>query len=311
MDWRTRWIRNKRWLQIILITAVFTVSVRLLITFELNDSALLYLAIPYLIALLLAFFRRREATASLVKKYAGLCFDSLIVMLASSLVLFEGFLCVLMFMPIYFIAVLIAFLIESLTYRYSKRPGKNDLKAHLLPYLFLLLSVEGIVPTLSFSRENSVSVVKIINRTPVEIQNNLKQPIELDVNRHWFLSVFPMPYQVDAGSLKTGDIHRVDYRYKKWFFTNTHEGTLRLLIEDVSANRIKTRILEDTSYLSSYMNLKGTQILLTPLENGATEVNLSIYYDRRLDPAWYFHPLQKYGVSKMAELLIEELMNKG
>ena len=112
-------------------------------------------------------------------------------------------------------------------------------------------------------------------------------------------------------SLKPGDIHKVDYRYNKWFFTNTHEGTLTLLIDEVSKTHIETRILEDTSYLSNYMNLKGTKISLEQKNEGITEVTLSVYYDRHLDPAWYFQPLQEYGVSLMAELLIEELMDKG
>ena len=40
-------------------------------------------------------------------------------------------------------------------------------------------------------------------------------------------------------------------------------------------------------------------------------VTISVNYDRKLDPAWYFQPLQEYGVTKMAEFLIEELMAKG
>lgn len=310
MNWRAQWLRNRRWLQVILITAVFASTVRLLITFDLDSSALLYLAIPYLVALSLAFFRRREPTKSIPKKYANLCLDSLIVMLASSMILFEGFICVLMFMPIYFTIVFFAFGVESFTHWYSKRAGRDKIKVHLLPYLFLLASAEGITPDLSLPRENVVSVSKVINNSPIGIHRNLQQPIELEVDRHWFLSIFPMPYHVEAESLNEGDIHAVDYRYQKWFFTNTHEGTLKLLLEQVSKERIKTKILEDTSYLSNYMNLKGTEISFTKLENGTTKVTLSVFYDRLLDPAWYFQPLQEYGVTKMAELLIDELMEK-
>jgi hypothetical protein len=192
-----------------------------------------------------------------------------------------------------------------------QKDQENDLKVYLLPYLFLLISVEGISPDLSFPRENIVRVSQTINATPLGIQQNLQRPINLDVSRHWFLTIFPMPYQVEAESLESGDIHTIDYRYHKWFFTNTHEGTLTLLIEEVSAHRIKTRILKDTSYLSSYMKLKGTEIVLTPRMNGTTEVTLLVFYDRQLDPAWYFQPLQEYGVTKMAEFLIQELMRKG
>ncbi|MGX5201891.1 hypothetical protein [Aliikangiella sp. IMCC44632] len=311
MNWHAQWIRNKRWLQVILISAVFALSVRLLIKFELDSSALLYLAIPYLIALTLAFFRRREHTGSIPRKYARLCIDSLIVMLASSLILFEGFICVLMFMPIYFAVVLLAFAIESLTYHYSKKSGKNKLKVHLLPYLFLIFSIEGVSPELSFPRENAVSVTRTVLKTPEQIHQSLQKPMSLEVSRHWFLSIFPMPYQIDAESLSPGDIHSIDYRYHRWFFTNTHEGRLSLLIEQVELERVKTKILEDTSYLSNYMELKGTEIRLKPNTDGSTEVTLSVFYERKLDPAWYFQPLQEYGVTKMAEFLIYQLMQKG
>jgi hypothetical protein len=311
MNWRTNWIRNKRVLNIILITAVFATAVRLLISLELANTALLYLAIPYSIALVLAFFRRRQPTDSIPKKYAFLIMDSLIIMLASSLVLFEGFICVLMFMPIYFVVVLIAFAFESLAFRLSMRSDKSKLNAQFLPLLLLIFSLEGVSTDLSFPRSNTVSASQIVSKTPQQIQHNLLKPMHLETDRHWFLSIFPMPYQVDAGSLNRGDIHTIHYRYKRWFFTNIHEGVLTLSIEQVSPNKIKTRILDDTSYLSNYMALKGTEITLQPLANGATKVTISVSYDRKLDPAWYFQPLQEYGVTKMAEFLIEELMAKG
>ena len=310
MNWRKQWNQNRRWIQVILVASLFALIVRLLIKFELDTSALLYLAAPYFIALILAFFRRRERAATVFKKYANLTLDSLIVMLASSMILFEGFICVLMFMPIYFAVVLLAFIVEYITFKYFKKTKDKSLKAHIFPCLILLFSLEGVSPNLSFSRENIVSVEKIINASPLDIKNRLKKPMNLKVERHWFLSIFPMPYQIEAESLEPGDIHTVDYRYHKWFFTNTHEGSIKLLIDHVSEHRIETRIVEDQSYMSSYMDLKGTEILFTPQKNGTTKVKFSVYFNRKLDPAWYFQPLQEYGVRKMAELLIEELMTE-
>jgi hypothetical protein len=40
---------------------------------------------------------------------------------------------------------------------------------------------------------------------------------------------------------------------------------------------------------------------------GGTEVRWTLRYRRRLDPAWYFAPLERYGVRLAAGYLIETL----
>jgi hypothetical protein len=117
-----------------------------------------------------------------------------------------------------------------------------------------------------------------------------------------------MPYQVDAGSLNAGDVHVIHYRYKKWLFTNIHEGEARLQITEVGDRHIKTRFLSDTSYLNNYAQLLGTVINLEPINSGQTKVTLQINFKRKLDPAWYFEPLEKYAVSKTADYLISNMI---
>jgi len=151
-------------------------------------------------------------------------------------------------------------------------------------------------------------IVKKSSLSTDQIKHNLAKPFNLEKDRHWILSIFPMPYHIEAGSLNEGDVHNIKTRYKRWFFTNTHEGEARLLISSVKDNLIKTKLLSDTTYFSSYLNLEGTKIQLQPLEGGETNVVLTIDYKRKLDPAWYFHPLQKLAVSKMGEFLIDEIM---
>ena len=94
----------------------------------------------------------------------------------------------------------------------------------------------------------------------------------------------------------------------QYYVTNTHEGKAELLIEHVGENKIKTRVLSDSTYFSTYLSGSGTEIELRPNAAGGTDISLRLNYRRNLDPAWYFHPLQKYGVTKMGELLIKEIM---
>jgi hypothetical protein len=81
-----------------------------------------------------------------------------------------------------------------------------------------------------------------------------------------------------------------------------------LKISQVEHNRIKTTFLEDTSYFSNYLRLKGTEILLDEIDSNNTRVTLRIDFERTLDPYWYFSPVSRYGVRKTAEFLITEVI---
>jgi hypothetical protein len=285
---------------------LFAAVVRLLIKAKLDHSSLLYLGVPFLLAMALLTMSSREKNHNNYKTdYMNLLRDSLIVMLGSSLILYEGFLCVLMFMPIYFGVILLVFLVDSVWQSFSKT---NRLSAHALPILMILMSLEGTTESLSFNRYHQVEASQIVGLSIEEIKQNLSKPIDLEQTRPWFLHLFPVPYQIDAGSLKAGDVHVIHYRYKKWFFTNIHEGTASLQIADVDDHHIKTVFLSDSSYISNYAKLLGTTIHLEPIDQEHTRVTLKISFKRKLDPAWYFAPLEKYTVTKTADYLISNII---
>lgn len=298
-------VYNSKVFRIVSIIAISSVLIHWILRSSIPGSALLYVGIPFLISILLMLFTRKIEEPTWKQYYWNLTRDSLIIMLGSSIILFEGFLCVVMFMPIYFGIILFIFLCAYISRKLNK---KNQLSVHILPVLIVLSSFEGTHPNLSFERYNNVSATKIVNATPKQIKQNLVRPINLQNDRAWFLELFPMPYQVDANSLQAGDIHRINYRYHRWFITNTHEGYTLLKIKTAKDNYIETEFIKDTSYISNYLKPHGTEIQLDPISNNSTKVTLSIKFDRKLDPAWYFELLQKYGVKKTAEYLITEMM---
>jgi len=275
--------------------------------YNFDRSALLYVGIPFLIAITLLFIERPEPPHNWKRRYVNIIILSLVIMLGSSIILFEGFVCVLMFMPIYFFIILLMFLFEAFKrYRNSKNQGTNY--SHVLPVFILLSAFEGVIPELSFEREYEVVSEKIISANIDDIKNQLKQPIELDKSRHWLLTLFPMPYDIDAETLVAGDVHTINFRYHRWFVTNTHEGSMKLEISEVEDNYIRTRFVEDTSYISNYLKLYDTEINLEPIGNNKTRVTLRIKYHRFLDPVWYFGPLQEYAVGKSAQFLLDEVI---
>lgn len=56
------------------------------------------------------------------------------------------------------------------------------------------------------------------------------------------------------------------------------------------------------------MSIDGTQVDFTPLPDGRTKVALTVHYERALDPAWYFGPMQRFAVEQSAQYLIEQVI---
>lgn len=274
---------------------------RLLMAQDLYHSSLLYVLIPYVISVVITLCRSKTKDSSLKRRYLSHIATATTILMSTSILIGEGFICILFFAPIYLFIVTLAYIGAALS-------NRNNKYAIAFPAVILALSMEGVTPSLSLPRDTYAQVTKTTSLSPQQVKQNLAREFTLDEDRYWLLSIFPMPYQIDAGSLNPGDVHTVYTRYHRWFVTNTHEGKAELLIEEVSDHRVKTRVLSDSTYFSTYLNGTGTEIDLQPNANGGTDITLRLYYRRNLDPAWYFHPLQKFGVSKMGELIVDQLM---
>jgi len=283
---------------------LFAVAMYVLLRGGVFHSSLLYIFIPYCISVAITALRSYDEPASILRGYFGHLLTALTVFLGSMILLGEGFVCIAFFLPIYLIVVTITYI----GYAIKARSEKGKKYGFIIPVAVLAISMEGTSANLSFERHSHVDVFRTTTLSVDEIKANLAKPFNLEKQRHWLISIFPMPYHIDAGSLNAGDVHTVYARYHRWFVANTHEGQSELLIESVSPNRITTRVLSDTTYFSTYLNGTGTQIDLTPNAQGGTDIKFRLMYRRNLDPAWYFHPLQKFGVGKMGELIINELM---
>ena len=298
--------RRVNWLGILLLIGIGSVAVHWLIRHDLDSTALLYVGLPYLGALAIVVVRPPWSRERWWHAYRDFTLTSLIVLLASSVVLFEGFACVVLFLPIYFLVVTVAFFGSWWFNRSQGRGGKT--LGMLLPVAVLSSSFEGSTEILSAERISQVEASRIVELPPEQIMENLLLPIELDTDRNWLLSIFPMPYRVDAESLEEGAIHRMHTRYHRWFVTNTHEGEVHLEIVHFEPDRLRTRVVHDSSFFATYLSQLGSELTLTRTAHNRTEIRLRLDYRRNLDPAWYFHPLQQFAMREMAALFIDEVL---
>lgn len=290
-----------------LMIAAASISVRALIEYRYFNTALLYVGVPFLISLALILIRNPHEPSHWKQRFLNRVIDAFIIMLGSSVVLFEGFVCVVMFIPIYLAVILIMF-ISALLRERAKQNGKGSFSVHILPVMLAFSAFEGVTPEVSFQRDELVSVTRIVNSSIPQIKQNLLKPIELQKNRQWFLYLFPMPVDIKAETLTPGSVHEIYFEYYRWFFTNLHTGRMLLEISEVGEKYIRTTFLEDTSYIANYLKLQGTEIHLEAIDNNHTRITLNIKFKRTLDPYWYFSPIERYGISKTADFLISEVI---
>ena len=283
---------------------------RALLDSSFRNTTLVYIAVPFGISILLHVLTFRAYETSTLWRYLNHMRDATIIMLATSAFLFEGFVCVVMFMPIYYFFVTLGFFFNWLIDR-QRASNSHKLGAYGVTAIIAFVCLEGFVEPLTMQRTTEATYSMVVEGDIETLKNRMAQPIAFEGERHWFLSVFPLPVSVEAGSLKAGDVHRLRFVYNRWFFTNTHEGEMKLRIASVGDDFVRTEILKNTSYLASYMTLKGTEVQFEAIDDGRTNVSLTIEYDRLLDPYWYFGPLQHFAAELSAKYLIETVIERG
>ncbi|MET1110764.1 MAG: hypothetical protein ABWX67_04465 [Allosphingosinicella sp.] len=282
-----------------------TLTARAVLDSSFRNSTLLYLLIPFAISIALHLAVPVAEGDSPAQRYGRHMRAATIVMLASSALLFEGFLCVLFFMPIYYIMISIGFLFSWLA---DRGGGGGHAGAYAIPVVVALLAAEGLTGPTTVPRYNEATYTQILPGTPASLQANMARPIRFEAKRHWFLWLFPMPTRIQSGTLRAGDVHRLHFVYKRWFFANIQRGDMAIRIAEVSPSRIRTEIVQNDSYLSHYMKIDGTEVRFRDVGGGRTQVSLTVKYHRLLDPAWYFGPMERLAARQSARYLIDTII---
>jgi hypothetical protein len=290
---------------IFFIICAATLTTRAVLDSSFRNSTLLYLLIPFAISIALHLATPITEGQSPGDRYVRHMRAATIVMLASSALLFEGFLCVLFFMPIYYLIVSIGFLFSWLA---DRDGGGGHAGAYAIPVVVALLTAEGLTGATTVPRYNEATYTQILPGSIASLQANMAKPIAFEASRHWFLRIFPMPTRIEAGTLKAGDVHRLHFVYRRWFFANIQRGDMAIRIAEVSPSRIRTEIVQNDSYLSHYMKIDGTEVRFRDVGGGRTQVSLTVKYHRLLDPAWYFGPMEQLAARQSARYLIDTII---
>ncbi len=298
------------WIRYLLVLGVATMITRLVLDSRFATTSFFYCLVPFIIGIILYVFVPQPKGWSKAKRIGRHLLATIIVMLASSALLFEGFLCVLMAAPIYIIFALLAFAIMPDRADPDRLKQADIFRVSFVPLVVIILSVEGLTDTTSFPREEVITRKQILNLTPADIHANLARPVHLDAGRSAFLSLFPLPERIDAPAFEQGQTHKAYFTYRRWGFTNVHRGETHIRMKIVQPLLIETEVTQDTSYFSHYITVHGTKIEMVPQANGQTQVSLTIRYRRELDPAWYFGPMQRRAIRESGDYLLREIIGK-
>ena len=113
---------------------------------------------------------------------------------------------------------------------------------------------------------------------------------------------FPTPRHPAGEGLQVGAPRSVMFAHE-----GHHSGTLSLKVVESTPTRVRFAAVSDDSYLTHWLRWREAVVELQPVGRGQTRVRWTLRYSRRLDPSWYFDPLERYGVSLAAQYLLDDL----
>lgn len=324
---RWQWFLNAGprpiWIRYLLLIAAASGMTRFALgTQWMRESAVLYVLIPYIVGVLIYLVTPPASGVGFWARLWTHMRTAFIVMMATSLLLFEGFLCVVMFLPIY---LFFAILIIASNSRYIKAPSDsllNDqetggtgqhLRSSLIPVIIVILSLDGIRGTgisLGPDKATTVSCTATLDLTPAQVRANIIDHKYPAAGRSRFLTLFPRPVAVEAKSVAVGSKHVAHMEYRRWGLANVnvHRGTTVMEFTQSTATQLRARFIHDDSYLSHYMDFKTWSLDMTPIATGQTQVTITVSYDRKLAPSWYFGPLQKKVVSDGLDYALRDIL---
>ena len=282
-------------LAIILPVLAGSLLFRVLIWGGLEHTSLVFIGIPALMAILVALMPTPKSATGLILKVMTLA------LLISGIVFGEAFVCILFAAPLfYLIGIIVGQMIDVARRR---RPKSVDLRLLLLMGVALTpASLEGVMPGLEFERDEMVTAIRRINATSEQIASTLAVVPRFDRPLPLFLQLgFPKPGATSGSGLRPGDARQIELLH------GHHPGLLTLTVVGSEPGRVSFIATGDDSYITHWLWWQSAEVTWRELAAGGTEVRWTLRYRRRLDPAWYFKPLERYGVEQAAGYLIDTL----
>jgi hypothetical protein len=268
---------------------------RWLVWHRLEQTSALFIGIPALLAIIVVNLSRPTSATGLILKATA------VALLVSGTLLGEGFVCVLMASPLFF---LVALLVGGVTDWARKRDERSrTTMSCLLLLAFVPMSFEGTRAGLSFPREEMVRREILVAETPETIAGHLAATPRFPSELPAFLRLgFPQPVAASGSGLHVGDRRTIHFAGGEG-----KPGDLVMEVAAADGNSVEFREISDTSHVAHWLKWESTRFEWTATPRGETRVVCTVRYRRLLDPAWYFKPWERYAVGVSADYLLRSM----
>jgi hypothetical protein len=296
---RTRTSAQRTLIACIAALVFASVAFRVLIAGNFEHTSLTFIGIPAILAIALTTLQPRTSVGTVNKTIA-------IALCLSGILFGEGFVCILMASPLFFLVGTVI----GKTPGGAKRDSDASTSTTWRNYGILLLTplaLEGVVPGVEFGREEVVHVTRVVAASMHDVERELGSPMRFDRPLPTFFRLgFPTPGRVSGEGLAVGDVRSVEFLHGEH-----HPGALVLQIAERGATHVRFVPVSDHTYITHWLSWRSAEVAWRETPSGQTEVTWTLSYRRRLDPAFYFAPLERYGVRLAADYLIATLATPG
>jgi hypothetical protein len=290
-DQRQR-MRATQWMLIAIIVAcaVGSLLYRLLTHQHLEQTAALFIGIPSVLAIVVALQpAARTVTGTILK---GLTLALLIV----APLLGEGFICILFASPLFYLVGIVVGLVAD------RAVQNRTTRLSCVAVVLLPMCLEGVMPALTFKRTQVVSVRRVVPASADAVQQMLSQPPEIAKLLPAPLRIgFPRPIAASGSGLAPGSTRTIRFSGAE----GKPPGDLQMLVTESRRGYVRFNAIKDSSKLAHWIAWNSSEVEWTSIDATHTSVTWRIRFDRELDPAWYFIPLERAAVHEAAVYLIE------
>ena len=254
-------------------------------------TSVMFIGIPAILAILLAMTPKAKSATGAIAK--GITF----VLLIMAPLVGEGVVCILMAAPLfYLVGVLIGALVDW-------QRKKRNVTLSCCALVLLPMSLEGVVPQLTFNRLQTVSVTRVVDGTPEQVEAALALSPRLDTPIVGFFPRvgFPQPLEAHGEGLEVGSPRVIH-------FAGGEDVPPGDLVMRVSAHRqgfARFDAVSDVTKEGYWVHWDNSEVTWRAVNATHTEVTWRIQFERKVDPAWYFGPWERLAVHDAAKYLIE------
>jgi hypothetical protein len=256
---------------------------------RLGQSAAMFVGIPAILAIVLALTPKAKSVTGGILK--GITLGLLIV----APLLGEGFLCILIASPLFYVVgIVIGLIVDS-----SRKKRAATLSCVSL--VLVPMCLEGVVPQLTRNRVEVVEVARLVDAPASAVETALSQSPNLETPLPRYLRIgFPRPLEAHGAGLTLGSTRTIHFAGAE----GDPPGDLVVRVEERGPGFVRLETVSDASKLTQWIRWDSSEVRWFSVDATHTQVVWRIAFERQLDPAWYFTPWERAAVRDAASYMI-------